>query len=168
MLLRSGMLKFALGLVLCAGASPILADGKHDHAAPQPHATASGVRYGAEMPAQPAALALAEVLSAPDAHLKQPGKYSGRIGKVCQKAGCWMSLTAGDQAVRVVFGDHAFSIPLDSQGEATVFGQLEKQMLSEDMAKHLAEDAGADPAKVQGEQQEYRLVATSVEIVAAQ
>lgn len=30
------------------------------------------------------------------------------------------------------------------------------------MAKHLAEDAGQDPAKVTGEQKEWRIVASSV------
>lgn len=150
--------------------SPIVADEHqhkpaHEHAQPAPRTAADGSQaYGEAMPAQPVAVDLASVLAAPADHLGKPTKVAGRIGKVCQKAGCWMSLTRGDSQVRVVFGDHAFTIPTDSVGEAEVYGVLEEQKLSEDMAKHLAEDAGNDPAQVQGEQVEYRLVATAVTI----
>lgn len=137
----------------------------HEHAQPAPRAAADGSQaYGEAMPAQPAAVDLAAVLAEPAEHLGKPGKVSGRIGKVCQAAGCWMSLTSGDQQVRVVFGDHAFTIPTDSVGQAEVYGVLEEQKISEAMAKHLAEDAGADPSQVKGEQVEYRLVASAVTI----
>lgn len=137
----------------------------HEHAQPAPRTAPDGSQaYGEAMPAQPAPVDLARVLAAPAEHLGKPTKIAGRIGQVCQTAGCWMSLTRGDSQVRVVFGDHAFTIPTDSVGEAEVYGVLEEKQISEDMAKHLAEDAGADPAEVQGAQVEYRLVATAVTI----
>lgn len=140
-------------------------DPAHEHAAPQVTAEVDGARvYGELMPTAPAAIPVATVLAKPAAYLEGSHKLSGRIGKVCQTAGCWMSLIDGEQQLRVVFGDHDFSIPSDTVGEAEVYGTLQQTTLSEAKAKHMAEDAGLDPAKVTGEQVEYRLVATSVSI----
>jgi hypothetical protein len=137
----------------------------HQHSAPKITAEIDGARiYGELMPTAPDAVPLASVLANPAAHLDGSFKISGRIGKVCQTAGCWMSLIDGEQQLRVVFGDHAFSIPSDTVGQAQVYGTLQQTTLSEAKAKHMAEDAGLDPATVTGEQVEYRLVATSVAV----
>lgn len=141
------------------------ADDSHDHQPPKVSAEVDGAKvYGEVLPAPASTTAIGDALRAPDQFLGKSIAYTGRIGKVCQKAGCWMSLLEGEQQVRVVFGDHAFSIPADSAGTATVWGTLEQVTLSEAKAKHLAEDAGADPAQVSGEQVEYRVVARSVAI----
>ena len=50
------------------------------------------------------------------------------------------------------------------QGKADDAATAYEKSLSEAKAKHMAEDAGLDPATVTGEQVEYRLVATSVSI----
>jgi Domain of unknown function (DUF4920) len=119
--------------------------------------------FGIAMPAgdaTPLAVALQNVA----ANDGKPMKISGRIGEVCQAKGCWLMLTDDDSAVRVKFGDHAFFIPKDSKGEAIVFGNLETVEMSEAQAKHMAEDAGADPSTVSGAQKEYRITATSLTI----
>jgi len=64
----------------------------------------------------------------------------GRIGKVCQKKGCWMTLLDGDVMVRVETG-HRFAIPADAKGEAQVFGTLKKAELGEDRAAHLRSES---------------------------
>lgn len=152
--------------VLCVITLRVSADeAEHQHNAPAVTAEVDGAKiYGELMPAAPDTVALASVLAKPADYLSGERKVSGRIGKVCQKAGCWMSLLEGEQQLRVVFGDHAFSIPTDTVGQAVVYGTLEQTTLSEAKAKHMAEDAGLDPATVTGEQVEYRLVAKSVAI----
>lgn len=169
--MRVALSVLSVALLLASSALSADESGEHQHKPAHEHAAPAGTvqadgshAYGAAMPAEPAPVALAAVLAAPAEHVGKPAKVSGRIGKVCQKAGCWMSLTEGDRQVRVVFGDHAFTIPTDTVGEAVVYGVLEEKKISEDMARHLAEDAGQDPSKVQGEQVEYRLVATAVTI----
>lgn len=114
------------------------------------------------MPEAPAPINIAAALQKPDELLGKPARFEGRIGKVCQTKGCWMTLTDGDATARVFFGKHDFFLPKDTAGEAIVYGKLEVKTVDEKMAKHLAEDAGQDPAKVSGEQTEWRIVASSV------
>jgi hypothetical protein len=119
--------------------------------------------YGANMPTQPAAKPLTLALQHIDAPPVGPTKISGRVGAVCQVKGCWMMLTDGDNAVRVKFGDDAFFIPKDAQGEAVVYGVLEEVKMSAAEAKHLADDAGVvTTAKAAMPAKEYRVIATSV------
>lgn len=92
-------------------------------------------------------------------------RVSGQIDKVCQKMGCWMVVKDGDVEARIVMKDHAFTVPVDSKGKpAQVEGVLKVRVYSEAQAKHLAEDGGEDPSKVQGEKKELVLTATAVEI----
>jgi hypothetical protein len=120
--------------------------------------------YGEPMP-EGTALSLARHLPFDQFANDQQIKVSGRIGEVCQAKGCWMMLTDGTAAsVRVKFGDHAFFIPKDTQGNAVVYGKFEVIEMSEKEAKHMAEDAGKDPSTVQGEQKEYRFIASSLQV----
>lgn len=137
----------------------------HEHAHPKVAITEQGadfVAYGEKMPVEPQAIALSKALTSAD--LSKELKLSGRIGQVCQSAGCWMMLTDGDAAVRVKFGDHAFVIPTDTQGEAVVYGTLAKKELTLDESKHMAEDEGKDPATVTEPTVEYRMVATALRV----
>ncbi len=95
-------------------------------------ASAETTTYGASIPggtATPLATALAGASS------PQDRVFSGRIGKVCQNKGCWMTLVDGDAMVRVETG-YRFTIPIDAQGEAQVFGKLGKSTVSEKHAAH--------------------------------
>jgi len=137
-----------------------------------PSIQASGIKagfeaqksYGSAMPALPATQSVADAAPQFAAIVGQSVKMSGRIGKVCQKKGCWMMLTEGEQAVRVKFGSHAFFIPKDSSGNAVAFGVLEAIKMPLAEAKHMAEDAGIDPDTITEAAEEYRLVATSLVI----
>lgn len=104
-------------------------------------------------------------IDAIDAHDGQAGRFSGRITQVCQTKGCWLMLEDDGRAARVMFGNHAFFIPMDSTGRAEVHGVLQRHTLTPEMAQHLAEDAGRstpDP------EVEYRIVADGVVIAPAE
>lgn len=134
---------------------------------PVPTHYASGhAVYGERMPTSNAPLPLAEVITKYEQFTADAVFVSGRIGQVCQQKGCWMMLTDDGVGARVRFGDHAFAIPKQSTGKALVLGTLRAIELSERDAKHMAKDGGKDPAKVQGAQQEWELMATSVLIMA--
>jgi hypothetical protein len=120
----------------------------------------TGASFGAAMPAEPAAQALAGVDMS--TLTGQAVKLSGRIGKVCQVKGCWMMLTDGDATVRVKFGSDDFFIPKDSQGEAVAFGKIVSSEMSLAESKHMAQDAGIDPATITTATVEYQMVATAV------
>lgn len=94
-------------------------------------------------------------------HAGKPALYSGRITEVCQKEGCWLVIENNGQAARVMVKDHAFAVPKDASGMATVYGVLSEKILDDNAAKHLAEDAGgAEPVS----RRELRISATAVSI----
>lgn len=162
--MNAAIKKIALACAFLACVTFATAD-EHAHEHPTVKVTEQGtdfIAYGEKMPVEPQAIALSKALTGAD--LSKALKLSGRIGQVCQSAGCWMMLTDGDAAVRVKFGDHAFVIPTDTQGEAVVYGTLAKKELTLDESKHMAEDAGKDPATVTEPTVEYRMVATALRV----
>ena len=87
------------------------------------------------------------------------------IAEVCAKKGCFFIAQDGDYTARITFKDYSFFIPTDSQGkEVMLVGDFNVETLSEEKAKHYAEDAGKNPETIKGEQKEYSIVATSVVI----
>jgi hypothetical protein len=70
-------------------------------------------------------------------------KLEGVISEVCQMKGCWMTLENEATPVRVTFKDYGFFVPKDASGKKTIIrGVATKTTLSEESARHYAEDAG--------------------------
>jgi len=94
-------------------------------------------------------------------------QVSGTVDAVCKKKGCWMVLKDGNVSARVFTHAGNFYLPLDTNKgrKCVVEGALEPKTVSEKFAKHLAEDQGKDPSKVAGEQREWVLQATSIELL---
>lgn len=85
------------------------------------------------------------------------------VSEVCAKKGCFFIAQDGDFTARITFKDYGFFIPTDSQGkEVILVGDFSVEILTEEKAKHYAEDAGQDASEIKGEQKEYSIVATSV------
>jgi ABC-type Fe3+-hydroxamate transport system substrate-binding protein len=152
-----------LSLAFALGACASTTDSADAKSSAEAVAKSAQNDFGKTMP-EGEATPLAVAMQNADANVGKAMKISGRIGSVCQAKGCWLMLTDDDAAVRVKFGDHAFFIPKDSKGEAVAYGNLETVEMSEAQAKHMAEDAGADPSKVTGAQKEYRFIANSLHI----
>lgn len=78
-------------------------------------------------------------------------KISANVAEVCQAKGCWMTLNAVDGIpIRVTFKDYGFFVPKDIAGRNVIVnGKVSRTTLSEEAAKHYAEDAGQsyDPSK---------------------
>ena len=129
---------------------------------PEPSSVVDGHPvYGAAMPAGEAT-AIGTALTDSEAYTGKAQKFSGRVTKVCQAKGCWMVLADGEIHARVMFGKDDFFIPTDTSGDAVVHGTLSVKTMSEKMARHLADDAGQDSSKIQGDTQEFQIMATSV------
>lgn len=85
------------------------------------------------------------------------------IAEVCEKKGCFFIAQDDKNTARVTFEDYSFFIPTDSQGkDVTIIGTLSKKVLTEEQAKHYAEDAGKSAEDIKGEQVEYSIVASSI------
>lgn len=121
---------------------------------------AFATQYGEPMPAGDT-IAIADAAANPEAHAGKAQRFTGRITQVCQKKGCWVVLEQDGQSARVMAKDHGFAVPKDASGQAVAYGVLEAEPITEEHARHLVEDDGAQaPA-----QKELRIVATSIEII---
>lgn len=121
-------------------------------------AVASAASFGDKMP-DGVATDIGAAISAPDAG-ERTGKFVGRITQVCQKEGCWLVIESDGKAARVRTKDHAFVVPKDSKGTATVFGVLSPIEMSAKEAKHLSDDAGGKAVAPR----EWQIVASAIEI----
>ena len=118
--------------------------------------------FGAPLDADARPTSLAELLDKPLDYVGTAIRLETRISQVCQKKGCFMIATNGNQAVRVSFKDYAFFVPTDTGGKTvTLTGTLIERELSEEQAAHLREDAGSDTIQAG---LVYEIVADSVSI----
>jgi len=124
---------------------------------------AAGEWFG-QAPAEPiAAMAVGELMQAPDEWLGESVAVAGRVTDVCTNRGCWAVLEGDGRMVRIIARDHGFAIPESARGAATAYGVLERRELSDEAARHMVEDDGADPSLL-ADPVEYRLVAEGVSI----
>ncbi|MDH5835301.1 DUF4920 domain-containing protein [Luteimonas kalidii] len=123
-------------------------------------ASHAGTPYGEPMPDGPV-VPVSQAIDDFETHAQAPRRFSGRITGVCQAKGCWMMLEDGGKAARVMFGDHAFSVPKDTTGRAVVHGVLTRKVLTPEQVEHLSGDSGRGVA---AEPVEYRITADGIEI----
>lgn len=106
---------------------------------------------------------LAQIIAAGDEYSGQVVHATATVSQVCQKKGCFLVAQDGEAVARVTFIDYSFFVPTDSGGkEVTIVGKFDRKVISEAQARHFAEDAGQDPARIVGPREEYAIVATSV------
>lgn len=119
--------------------------------------------FGAEVSSWNEPIALNELIINADTFTDKEITLETEVAEVCQKKGCFFVANDGANSARITFKDYGFFIPTDSQGKKVkLIGTFEVKTLSEEQAKHYAEDAGEDPDAIQGPQKEYSIVATSV------
>jgi hypothetical protein len=116
--------------------------------------------YGIEFPADATARPLSSALAEAESGIaNKPMLLSGRVGQVCRKQGCWMTLIDGDATARVMTG-HRFFLPTDTTGAALVYGTLQRRALDAKTAAHFAAESDAHAAP--GE--EFRIDALAIRI----
>jgi hypothetical protein len=100
--------------------------------------------------------------------VKAASTIQGKVMDVCSKKGCWMIISSGNVTARVTFKDYGFFVPTSLKGKTVlVTGVLSVEELSEEEARHYAEDAGKSKehiAAIKGTQKEYGIEATTVEV----
>ena len=113
--------------------------------------TTFGEPVSADLPAAD----VAEVLAQPAAFAGRDVQLKGTIAEVCAKKGCWLRIadpSGGAETVFVKFTcpiDGERLIPADAAGKPVVVqGQVVVEEMSQEQARHYAEDAGKTPAEV--------------------
>ena len=169
MLGRSLILCACWGLLGCNTSKEPAAVAKAEAPAEAAASQAARKAFGAPLGASPA-VALADVLKAPDKFAEQSVLVEGDVRRACTRKGCWMELSeAQDPAApgcRVTFKDYGFFVPTDSAGsKARVEARVESKLIKPELVSHL-ESEGAKFAEkaADGSAREVRLVASGVEL----
>ncbi|MEM8547510.1 MAG: DUF4920 domain-containing protein [Pseudomonadota bacterium] len=103
--------------------------------------TATTETFGAVLDERLPRLALADLIADAPKYVDQPVLVETRVGKVCQKKGCFFLATQGELALRVSFRDYGFFVPTDTSGKTvTLAGQLIQRELSPEQAEHYNSD----------------------------
>lgn len=96
--------------------------------------------------------------------IKNPILVEATVEKVCKASGCWMTIKAPTDAVRITFKDYGFFVPAKLEGKKVlVQGDAVVHKMSLKETKHYVKDAGGDPSKVTEGRTEVRVVASGVQ-----
>lgn len=118
------------------------------------------------------AVPVSVIAATPEAFTSEPVLIYGKVTEVCAPKGCWAKIS-DDAAKEPIFVKFTCPIdgrliPTDAVGKvALVEGTIEVKTLSEDEARHYAEDAGksADEiAKIVGPQKQIRVKSPAAKI----
>jgi hypothetical protein len=122
--------------------------------------------YGSAFKDTPKQVTLEDLVNGASQYADQTVTTKGTIKKVCQKKGCFFIMeTADNQQIRISFKDYGFFIPTNTAGSSVKLnGTFTVKEISKEDAQHYAQDMGDSPSSIEGPQQEYGLVATSVVI----
>jgi hypothetical protein len=92
---------------------------------------------------------LTQIVKDFDGNRKQVA-FTSMITENCEKKGCWMTVAAGEEDIRVSFKDYEFFVPLDSKGhQTTLNGELFYDTLTVDQLRHFAMDANASQDSIE-------------------
>lgn len=91
----------------------------------------------------------------------------GNVSEVCQKMGCWMTMTEGSTTARVLTM-HEFLLPKDVAGRnAVVVGKFKVTEITEDEARHYNSES-KNPLKeedIVGPQKTFEIEASGIKIL---
>ncbi|MFT3786211.1 MAG: DUF4920 domain-containing protein [Tepidisphaeraceae bacterium] len=117
-------------------------------------------------------VALETLLANPDAYNGKTVRVVGKVSQVCRKKGCWLTFgnKANADAIFVKFTDPAegFLVPVEAMGhEVVAEGNFKVGKVSEEFAKHLAEEGGnpENADKIVGPQKMLLMMGAGVTIV---
>jgi hypothetical protein len=134
----------------------------------QPEDAGQWYGYGAEITKPETKLAVSYAVEHLTEYADETVVIEGVIKQVCQSRGCWMVIEEGGKSIRVRFADYGFFVPWESAGKPVIVeGALSIETVSEERARHWAEEAGdpdINPEDIHGDQEVVIIMATGVSI----
>lgn len=108
---------------------------------------------------------IAQVIQDAEKYVGNEVRLTGTISEICQKKGCWLKMTDGQNELTIRFKDYAFFVPTDAvNSQVTVQGIFEVAMND-----HIMQEANKNKSDSGNmEMANYSMTASAVEIVPAQ
>lgn len=131
-------------------------------------AVEDGMLYGKAYDGTLTIMSFSDLMSNPQDLDGKVVLVKGSVADVCQKMGCWMTISDGTNTVRVIT-QHEFLLPKDIAGrEAVVAGQFNITELSEEAARHYNDESKNPAVKtedIKGSQKGFEIQATGIKIL---
>ncbi|MDZ4712189.1 MAG: DUF4920 domain-containing protein [bacterium] len=126
-----------------------------------------GIIYGQAIDPSATVLEFADLMKNPSDNDGKIVYVKGNVAEVCQKMGCWMTMTEGSTTARVLTM-HEFLLPKDVSGRnAVVVGKFKVTEITEDEARHYNSES-KNPLKeedIVGPQKTFEIEASGIKIL---
>ena len=124
-----------------------------------------GTLYGEDIDATLPILKIADIYANLEGYQKKLVVVEGDVTQVCQTMGCWTMISNGTEEIRAQTL-HKFFLPKDLKNvKAVVQGEFETLEITEEQAKHFAEESGIPTDNIKGPQKMNRVKATGIKIL---
>ncbi len=126
---------------------------------------ADGMLYGEDIDATVTVLKISDIYENLDSYQNKLVVVEGNVTEVCQNMGCWTMISDGTNEIRAMTL-HKFFLPKDMKNvKAVVQGEFEVKEITEEQAKHFAEESGKSSDNIKGPQKLYRIKAAGIKIL---
>ena len=129
---------------------------------------ADGTLYGTDINPSNTVLQIKDIFADLSGYEGKTVVVEGMISEVCKAGGCWTVITDGENYIRALTL-HKFIIPKDmdvsKNYKAVIEGEFAVKEITEDQAKHFAEESGKPTDGIVGPQKMYRIKATGIKIL---
>jgi len=164
-------IKYLLPLVLLFVSLSVNAqsgeENKKDDEKVESKELSDGTLYGTDINSELKVISVGDIYADTSAFVGKTVVLKGNMSELCRTGGCWTVLSDGTNNIRALTM-HKFIMPkeMDITGKvAVVEGVFSIREITEDQAKHFAEEAGTDPNLITGPQKMYRILATGIKIL---
>lgn len=160
--------KYFLALLLFFTIVSVYSQDSHDHEKVEGKQLSDGTLYGADINASTPILQVKDIFADISGYEGKTVVVEGTISEVCKVGGCWTIVTDGTNHIRALT-QHKFIIPKDmdvsKNYRAIIEGEFAVKEITEEQAKHFAEESGKPTDDIVGPQKMYRIKATGIKIL---
>lgn len=161
-------LKHLLALTLFFTVASIYSQHDHEGEKVEGKQLADGTVYGADINTSTQVLTVKDIFADISSFEGKTVVVEGTISEVCKVGGCWTIITDGENYIRALT-QHKFIIPKDmdvsKNYKALIEGEFAVKEITEEQAKHFAEESGKPTDGIVGPQKMYRIKATGIKIL---
>ncbi len=128
---------------------------------------ADGTLYGADINAEQKVLTVTDIFADLKGFEGKTVVVQGDMSEICRSGGCWTIVTDGKNNIRAMTL-HKFILPKEmdiTNKKVVIEGEFATKEITEEQAKHFAEESGKDPNEIKGPQTMYRIKATGIKIL---
>ncbi len=142
-------------------------DDMHKEGKVEPKELSDGTLYGADITPDTKIMTVTDIFADLTGFEGKNVVVEGTMTEICREAGCWTVISDGQNYIRAMTL-HKFLMPKDmdiSNKKVVVEGEFAVKEITEEQAKHFAEESGKKNDDIKGPQKMYRITAKGIKIL---